>query len=122
MRTSLLIVVPCILLAGLVVGAYQLGRLPRGDMPCIVGTCSLSLHEGNAGEKLVYPVGTRFTVTLDDRKNPHKFLQCSPEGIIVSVADASPAAPPLYTTLFEATSPGTCTLTGNVFIATIVVE
>ena|SRR3989344_326283 len=114
MRTSLLIVVPCILLAGLFVGVYKLYEFSPAAKPCAVGECPLLLEKRHSGKTFVYRVGVQFSVVLDEKNNPLGNLHCTPAGVIEWVEDAVPA--------FKGIAPGSCALTNDNFSATIVIE
>lgn len=121
MRTSYLIVLPCILIAGLLFGAYQLKGLIRSDAPCALGACPTTLYEGDTGRTFIYAVGTLFTVTLNELKNPLRGLICSPEGVVEMVGTPFSEAP-LYTATFRGLSAGSCTLANTTLVTTIVIQ
>ena len=122
MKTSLLMVVPCILLGGLLWGAYELQSIAPTESTCTIGKCPLSLHAGDAGKTFFYHTSTRFTVYLNENKNPESELRCIPEGIIDRIPSAPQAEGPMYAASFETLSAGTCVLRSADFSATIVIE
>ena len=113
--------VPVILLGGFLLGAYKLSSLAPASAPCELGTCPLTIHESDSGRTFSYNVGTRFSVFLDETRQPKSELQCAPQGVIVFRGYA-PAEPPAYAATFEVTELGTCVLTDKDFSATIVVQ
>ena len=115
-------VVPCILLAGLLFGAYKLHYLSPSSVVCNVGSCPLALHESDSGKAFVYSAGARFSVFLDEGRNPERNVRCSPSGVIDRTEESPKAEPPIYAATFEAIATGTCILTDDHFAATIVVE
>ncbi|OGG56013.1 hypothetical protein A3D71_02290 [Candidatus Kaiserbacteria bacterium RIFCSPHIGHO2_02_FULL_55_20] len=121
MRTSLLILVPGVLLTGLLFGAYRLNSLSPAETPCVLGACPLSLHESDSGKTFAYNVGARFGIFLDENNNPKTGLRCAPEGVI-ELRQYTDSEPPAYVASFEAKTPGTCMLTDKDFSATIVVK
>ncbi|MDO8514150.1 MAG: hypothetical protein Q7S50_01240 [bacterium] len=121
MRTSLLLLVPCVLLGGLIVGVYKLDRFSPVDPPCAIGGCPLSLYGVDSEKTFVYRVGTRFDVSLNEAKSPRSSLRCIPDGVISNVQNTSNAQL-LYTSTFEALAEGTCTLTADNFSSTIIVQ
>jgi len=64
MRTSLLMVVPIILLGGLLFGSFKLHELTPDQKTCPLGLCPLSIHESDSGRTFTYSVGARFDVFL----------------------------------------------------------
>jgi len=122
MRTALLLLIPCILIVGLLVGVQGLREFIRGNEPCAIGSCPAVLYEGDTGKTFVYPVRARFTVVMDARKNPQQDLVCAPEGVVQGVPHTSPIDPPLYATTFIGIAAGTCTLSSNTFVGTIVIR
>jgi hypothetical protein len=122
MRVSLLFIIPCVFIGGILVGAYYLKDFAPTGSPCALGVCPTTLREGDTGKTFTYRVGTQFKITLDERTNPARNLFCGPAGVVENVPDAFSAAPPLYTGVFQGIAPGTCTLSSNSFIATIIVQ
>ncbi len=120
MRTSFLFLVPCVLLGGLLFGAFRLGSLSSAGAPCTLGMCPLSIHERDSGRMFIYPVATRFEVFLDESKNPQSSVQCLPDGVINLQRYASAGS--LYSASFETLAPGTCVLAAMDFSVTIVVQ
>lgn len=121
MRTSLIILVPGVLLVGLLFGVFRLNSLSPADTPCTLGTCPLSLHESDSGKTFAYNVGSRFGVFLDENNNPKDGLRCTPDGVI-QLREYTASERPVYIAAFEGKAPGTCVLTGKNFSATIVVR
>lgn len=111
---------PCVFLIGLAFFTYKLSDFLSADTPCAVGSCPRTLREGDSEKVFMYTVPAQFSVTLDERKNPYKNLDCNPRGVIESVSFA--AEPPLYTSVFRAIAPGACALESNTFSAMIVIE
>ncbi len=118
----MLLVVPCILLAGLLFGAYALSHSHRTPSACALGDCPLSLHADDAGKTFVYGVATRFSVFLDGSRDPKERLHCAPEGVVGVISSAPQVVPPAYAATFEAIATGTCTLSSDHFFATIVIQ
>ncbi|MBI5457866.1 hypothetical protein HY971_04050 [Candidatus Kaiserbacteria bacterium] len=122
MRTSLLVLVPSILLGGLILfGVSQMGGTSSKNAPCVLGTCPLSLHESDSGQTFIYSAGGRFSVFLDENNNPRSDLTCAPDGVI-ALRQYTFAEPPTYVAVFETKTSGTCVLTDKNFSATIVVK
>ena len=120
MRTGLLLLIPGVLLGGLIYGALKLSDLASQQKPCSAGQCPLALHKSDSGQTFIYPVATRFDVTLAEIKDPQSNLRCIPEGVIRPRQFITSG--PLYTASFEAVTPGTCMLSDNDFSATIVIQ
>jgi hypothetical protein len=85
------------------------------------GVSPLEIREDGNGQTFTYPVSTRFTVMLDERKNPGHTLTVDPEGIIGRVASVPSVDPPLYAVRFEAARPGRATIRSREFLITVVV-
>lgn len=113
--------VPCILLAGLLFGAFRLNSLSSAGTPCILGACPLAIHENDSGKTFVYSVGARFNVYLNERTNPQNTLGCTPAGTI-ELQQYAPAEPPVYVAVFETSAMGTCVLSSKSFFVTIVTQ
>lgn len=123
MKTGLVALVPAVLLVGLLVGAYTLKEFIREDATaCILGSCPLAIHEDDSGKTFTYNRTTRFTLYLDQQRNPHEHLQCTPEGIVGTVSKAPYVEPPLYAVPLEGVAPGNCILSSDHFSATIVIQ
>ena len=111
---------PLVFLVGVVLFAYTLAGFLSNDAPCAVGACTLTLHEGDSEEVFKYTSGTEFSVRLDERKNSHKDLRCSPRGVIEEIAFTPEASH--YVAVFRAVVPGACLLESNTFSAMIVIQ
>jgi hypothetical protein len=85
------------------------------------GASPLEVREDGNGQTFTYPVSTRFTVTLDERKYPGHTLVIDPEGIVGRVASVPSVDPPLYAVRFEAARPGRATIRSRGFLITVVV-
>ena len=85
------------------------------------GGSPLEIRENGNGQTYTYPVSTRFTVFLDERRNPGHTLEIEPEGIIGRIASVPSADPPLYAVRFEAARPGRATIRSRGFLITVVV-
>jgi len=85
------------------------------------GASPLEIREDDNGQTFTYPVSTRFTVTLDERKYPGHTLVIDPEGIVGRVASVPSVDPPLYAVRFEAARPGRATIRSRGFLITVVV-
>jgi hypothetical protein len=81
----------------------------------------LEIREDGNGQTYTYPVSTRFTLMLDERRNPGHTLTIDPEGIIGRVASVPSVDPPLYAVRFEAARPGRATIRSRDFLITVVV-
>jgi len=81
----------------------------------------LEIREDGNGQTYSYPVSTRFTLFLDERRNPGHTLTIEPEGIIGRVASVPSVDPPLYAVRFEAARPGRATIRSRGFLITVVV-
>ena len=81
----------------------------------------LEIHEDGNGQTYSYPVSTRFTLFLDERRNPGHTLTIDPEGIVGRVASVPSVDPPLYAVRFEAARPGRATIRSRGFLVTVVV-
>ncbi len=122
MRTSLLLLIPSILVVGLLIGVYRLHNFAPAATVCALGECPLQVNGDDAGKTFTYAVATRFTVFLDEGTDPQAHLQCSPLGVIGPISNAPPAVPPKYAARFEGLHAGTCTLSDDHFSAIIVIE
>ncbi|HEU5311744.1 MAG TPA: hypothetical protein VFV24_09855, partial [Candidatus Eisenbacteria bacterium] len=85
------------------------------------GGSPLEIRENGHGQTYSYPVSTRFTLFLDERRNPGHTLEIEPEGIIGRIASVPSADPPLYAVRFEAARPGRATIRSRGFLITVVV-
>ncbi len=121
MRTSLLLIVPCLLLAGLLYGAFALNRLSPPEKPCSIGLCPFAIHQSDSGRTFTYNIAARFEVLLDESKNPKDELRCTPQGVVELRQDGL-SAPPLYAASFEAVGAGTCVLSDRNFSVIIVIR
>jgi hypothetical protein len=81
----------------------------------------LEIREDGNGQTFRYPISARFTLFLDERRNPGHTLTIDPEGIIGRIASVPSVDPPLYAVRFEAARPGRCTIRSRGFLITIVV-
>ncbi|HET9250952.1 MAG TPA: hypothetical protein VFP58_02395 [Candidatus Eisenbacteria bacterium] len=81
----------------------------------------LEIREDGNGLTYTYPVSTRFTLFLDERRNPGHTLMIEPEGIIGRIASVPSVDPPLYAVRFEAARPGRATIRSRGFVITVVV-
>jgi hypothetical protein len=121
-RTSLLILVPSLLIVGLIWGALSLSSLSHTQTACVLGECPLKLHQSDSGKTLLYGVATRFSVFLDERENPRAKLSCIPQGVIGEIPDALRVTLPLYAVTFEAAAAGSCILSDDHFRAVVVIQ
>jgi hypothetical protein len=85
------------------------------------GASPLEIREDGNGQTFTYPVSTRFTVMLDERKHPGHTLTIDPGGIVGRVASVPSVDPPLYAVRFEAARPGRVTIRSRGFLITVVV-
>ena len=122
MRTTVIVLVPVVLLIGLIIGALKLKTFLPNDQSCALGECPLAIYENDSGKTFLYHTATRFTAYFDENKNPSDNLHCSPAGVVGAIPNAPQSKPPLYTAVFETIASGTCTLLDDRFSATIVVE
>ena len=120
MRSLRIFLLPCVFLIGLAFFAYQASSLFGIDVPCNVGSCPLTLYEGDSEEVFIYRTSDQFSVVLDDRKNPRTDLHCRPDGVIDVLSFTQ--ATPLYTVVFKGVASGACLLENNTFSAMIVVQ
>jgi hypothetical protein len=84
-------------------------------------TSPLEIREDGNGQTYTYPVSARFSLMLDERKNPGHTLTIDPEGVIGRVASVPSVDPPLYAVRFEAARPGRATIRSRDFLITVVV-
>ena len=113
--------VPCLLLAGLLLGSFKLQEFAPDQKPCALGQCPLILHASDSRHTFIYSVGARFDVVLDETKGKKGDATCMPAGVVRLRQDA-PGEEAISGAYFEAIAPGACTLYGNNFSATIVVR
>ena len=85
------------------------------------GASPLEIREDGNGQTYTYPVGTRFTIFLDERKYPGHTLVSDPEGIVGRIASVPSVDPPLYAVRFEGVRPGRATIRSRGFLITVVV-
>jgi hypothetical protein len=74
------------------------------------------------GKTFSYHLTDRFSVFLDDTKDPVKDLSCTPDGVIGYVSNGSLGGPGHYPIMFEAVKEGNCRLADHDFHVDIVVE
>lgn len=122
MRTSLLILVPGVLLAGFLFFVFRVSSFTPAEAPCALGACPLSLHESDSGKTFVYNVGTRFDIYLNNDNSPSATLRCTPEGVITPGQLAQAVESSDYKMPFAAVEAGICVLTDKNFSATIVIR
>jgi hypothetical protein len=94
---------------------------PAGSAGQGRGASPLEIREDGNGQTYTYPVSTRFTLYLDERRNPGHTLTIEPEGTIGRIASVPSADPPLYAVRFEAARPGRATIRSRDFVITVVV-
>lgn len=122
MRTVVIGIVPAILLIGLIAGALKLkSYMHWGGRTCEVDQCPLVIHDTDTGKRFIYRHTARFTLYLNDEKNPKDHLRCDPEGIIGAVSSIPETQPPFYSAVFEGVATGTCVLRTDNFAARIVI-
>ncbi|OGG56786.1 hypothetical protein A3D71_00375 [Candidatus Kaiserbacteria bacterium RIFCSPHIGHO2_02_FULL_55_20] len=126
-----IVVVLAILVAGVFAFLYFRGNYP-GDLRTDVTQEGIALTAPESGQgeitvadngkALSYPVGSKFTVTLDSTLYPENALSCAPpnSGVVRTVKNTKEVQPPFYVRTFEVMGPGTCTMTNTRFIAAIV--
>lgn len=94
--------------------------LGSGAGNCTLNDCPFEIFESDSGKTFNYPITSRFTVWLDQTKNPAANLKCTPSSILGSVSNApATTTPNIYAARFEGVSEGTCILTDDNFRATI---
>jgi hypothetical protein len=69
-----------------------------------------------------FPLGSRFSVLLDEAHYPKSELACAPAGIIEPSSDIPVATKPLWVVRFNTIGQGSCKLSDKDFTLTIVVD
>ncbi len=73
------------------------------------------------GKTVVYTITSRFSLILDQQQYPKEAMKvtCQPAGVVGSISNVPPVAPPLWITRYEGVEPGECTVTDRDFSVTI---
>jgi hypothetical protein len=93
--------------------------ITAGTAHCTLGSCPLTLGAKDNGKDLIYSLGERITVVLNDDQEPKQELTCTPSGVLAPLAMAPAAQYPFYALQFEVKARGTCILHSGDFSVAI---